>query len=497
MFRFRAQPATLSIGSFKFIPVYVTATSGLASETKAQLCFPRSTKKRITDTNIINSSGPDLNGDTVGWNNDNLKTEEYATYSDKSRFQMGTIKLHKKPERVGAGQNRMNVDVAPVHKVPENSSATQDRLCPFWDSSDKCNPRVSIKLLFYLKPNWTDFDKCTHLNSKLVIKGDSTESLVYNILQYTAISRILCQLKHEASLGCELTDQKVRVSSPIPTSHLVLSRFWQPGRIPAIMNPSGVVSLGHREVATATFFKITVKPHQSLIIANASSPIEVTSSVRRQLRTDDVTSTGVETFPIQLPNLANRPTTHQRTQAPYIPKYCRCFCLVAPVGMHENCQTRRTDQRPISAPRLPIFQNTADETTHWVAENSSTAHDRFRLFRGSSAGQFDCKRFITTTNPQLLTTTLPSNAVMSPRLVMKRLQSNCPAQRTSQQPPFLNTCGNRSTVVPFQSLIAMPPEGSTWAGILPECPSLDKESQKVEVGFEPRTFGLINSRSNH
>ncbi|KER33852.1 hypothetical protein T265_00299 [Opisthorchis viverrini] len=72
--------------------------------------------------------------------------------------------------------------------------------------------------------------------------------------------------------------------------------------------------------------------------------------------------------------------------------------------------------------------------------------------------QFDCKRFITnrgdiisallwsvvvrsgstTTNPPLRTTTLHNNALMmSPRLVMKRLQSNCPAQRTSQRPPYL------------------------------------------------------------
>ncbi|KER33208.1 hypothetical protein T265_00899 [Opisthorchis viverrini] len=45
----------------------------------------------------------------------------------------------------------------------------------------------------------------------------------------------------------------------------------------------------------------------------------------------------------------------------------------------------------------------------------------------------------TTTNPPLRTTTLPNNALMiSPRLVMKRLQSNCPAQRTSQRPSTLS-----------------------------------------------------------
>ncbi|KER25690.1 hypothetical protein T265_06922 [Opisthorchis viverrini] len=44
----------------------------------------------------------------------------------------------------------------------------------------------------------------------------------------------------------------------------------------------------------------------------------------------------------------------------------------------------------------------------------------------------------TATNPPLRTTTLPSNALMmSPRLMTKRLQSNCPAHRTSQRPSTL------------------------------------------------------------
>ncbi|KER28755.1 hypothetical protein T265_04447 [Opisthorchis viverrini] len=43
----------------------------------------------------------------------------------------------------------------------------------------------------------------------------------------------------------------------------------------------------------------------------------------------------------------------------------------------------------------------------------------------------------------------------------------------------------------------MPPEGSTRAGVLPGCPSLDRGSREAEVGFEPRTFRSVNSRSNH
>ncbi|KAG5451599.1 hypothetical protein CSKR_110880, partial [Clonorchis sinensis] len=50
---------------------------------------------------------------------------------------------------------------------------------------------------------------------------------------------------------------------------------------------------------------------------------------------------------------------------------------------------------------------------------------------------------------------------------------------------------------PFRCLAAVPPKGSTRAGILSGCPSLDRGSRESEVGFEPRTFCSGNSRSNH
>ncbi|KER28337.1 hypothetical protein T265_04798 [Opisthorchis viverrini] len=51
-----------------------------------------------------------------------------------------------------------------AHKVCESSSITHDRFCPSWGSSVKRSPRVSVNLMFYLNPNWTDFDKYTHSN---------------------------------------------------------------------------------------------------------------------------------------------------------------------------------------------------------------------------------------------------------------------------------------------------------------------------------------------
>ncbi|KER25314.1 hypothetical protein T265_07193 [Opisthorchis viverrini] len=43
-----------------------------------------------------------------------------------------------------------------------------------------------------------------------------------------------------------------------------------------------------------------------------------------------------------------------------------------------------------------------------------------------------------------------------------------------------------STVTPFRCLAAMPPEGSTRAGIPSGCQGLDRGSLEAEVGFEPR-----------
>ncbi|KAG5451860.1 E3 ubiquitin-protein ligase chfr, partial [Clonorchis sinensis] len=54
---------------------------------------------------------------------------------------------------------------------------------------------------------------------------------------------------------------------------------------------------------------------------------------------------------------------------------------------------------------------------------------------------------------------------------------------------------DRSAVTPFRCLAAMPPEGSTRAEILPGCPSLDRGSREAEVGFEPRTFR--SNENNH
>ncbi|KER23866.1 hypothetical protein T265_08333 [Opisthorchis viverrini] len=55
-----------------------------------------------------------------------------------------------------------------THKVAENSSTAHDRFRPSCGSSGRRIPRVSFNLMIYLNPNWTVFEKYTHLQIDLI-----------------------------------------------------------------------------------------------------------------------------------------------------------------------------------------------------------------------------------------------------------------------------------------------------------------------------------------
>ncbi|KER24135.1 hypothetical protein T265_08121 [Opisthorchis viverrini] len=65
-----------------------------------------------------------------------------------------------------------------TNKFAVNSSTAHDWFRPSWGSSGRRSSRVSVKPMFYLNPNWTVFEKYTHLQISLVFTRDSTESLV-------------------------------------------------------------------------------------------------------------------------------------------------------------------------------------------------------------------------------------------------------------------------------------------------------------------------------
>ncbi|KER22389.1 hypothetical protein T265_14867, partial [Opisthorchis viverrini] len=54
--------------------------------------------------------------------------------------------------------------------VAEKSSTVHGRFRSSLDSSGRRSPRVSVKIVFYLKPNCTDLAKYTHLQTDLVLR---------------------------------------------------------------------------------------------------------------------------------------------------------------------------------------------------------------------------------------------------------------------------------------------------------------------------------------
>ncbi|KAG5447150.1 hypothetical protein CSKR_107956 [Clonorchis sinensis] len=81
-----------------------------------------------------------------------------------------------------------------THKVAENPSTAHDRLRPAWGSSGRCSPRVSVNLMFYLNPNWTGFDKYTHLLINLVFTGNSSR-LIVQLVRYLSYHSIFSYRK--------------------------------------------------------------------------------------------------------------------------------------------------------------------------------------------------------------------------------------------------------------------------------------------------------------
>ncbi|KER27787.1 hypothetical protein T265_13721, partial [Opisthorchis viverrini] len=92
-----------------------------------------------------------------------------------------------------------------THKVAENSSKPMTRFRPSSSgSSGRRSSRVSVKLMFNLNPNWTVFEKYTHLQTNLVFTRDSTKSLftfggqTYQQLKGTAMGSPISGLIAEA-----------------------------------------------------------------------------------------------------------------------------------------------------------------------------------------------------------------------------------------------------------------------------------------------------------
>ncbi|KER32223.1 hypothetical protein T265_12825, partial [Opisthorchis viverrini] len=269
-----------------------------------------------------------------------------------------------------------------THKVAENTSTTHDRFRPSWGSSGKRGPRVSVDLMSYLNPNWTVFEKYTHLQINLIFRlsrrhgqsgwsadlltgrsvvrtrlppldfpclgsGDPAAASCYSWHDIRDIavyfhkgnySQNLRSVFSNLDLGdflaqvvrAHFTDRKVRGSNPTSATRLPLSRLGQPGSNPALVLPSGGMAARHRKGVTATYLPIS--KDNFYVELNGMTKCTVNREILKDIgqvqlrvgltppRTDYVTSIGEETFTLQLPSSANKPTTSRRTRATYNPQ---------------------------------------------------------------------------------------------------------------------------------------------------------------------------------
>ncbi|KER28149.1 hypothetical protein T265_04979 [Opisthorchis viverrini] len=79
-------------------------------------------------------------------------------------------------------------------------------------TSGRRSSRVSVNLMFYLNPNWTVFEKYTHLQINLVFTTDSTESLVYDLADNVSANMeehgmLRCKFMGQANIPLRLTQR--------------------------------------------------------------------------------------------------------------------------------------------------------------------------------------------------------------------------------------------------------------------------------------------------
>ncbi|KAG5441927.1 NADH dehydrogenase [ubiquinone] 1 alpha subcomplex assembly factor 5 [Clonorchis sinensis] len=127
---------------------------------------------------------------------------------------------------------------------------------------------------------------------------------------------------------------------------------------------------------------------------------------------------------------------------------------------------------------------------------STSDHHHFRVSRDNNVQvQRQCSR----NGPQFQRNSLLDRILVNHHSSDTLPNVDYPDQSTFavEQEPVAHCAVLFSCNTPIRCLAAMPPGGSTRAGILPGCPSLDRGSREAEAGFESRTFRSGDSRSNH
>ncbi|KAG5444519.1 hypothetical protein CSKR_101800 [Clonorchis sinensis] len=95
-----------------------------------------------------------------------------------------------------------------------NSSTAHDRSRPFWSSSGRHSPRVSVNLMFYLKSNCTELTKYTQLQTNLVFREGEAQ-LEHEAAWCSTFTVAWKHHKREIQLGCRSVSRRNQIDLPM------------------------------------------------------------------------------------------------------------------------------------------------------------------------------------------------------------------------------------------------------------------------------------------
>ncbi|KER22682.1 LOW QUALITY PROTEIN: hypothetical protein T265_14800 [Opisthorchis viverrini] len=318
--------------------------------------------------------------------------------------------------------------------VAENYSTSHDRFRRSWGSLGKCSPRVSVNLMSYLNPNWTvcaylmnpnwkgeteaGLSKSFHL-SKVLHKVVESSSTVHDRFRPswglsdrrsprpipTGHSKTGAFVHDTAGLffqlDCavgsrwfkwlerEFTDREVRGTNPSSASRHPLSRLGQPGGIPALVLPSGCMAAR----PLRDFWTGKQNSHLHLIhkTGHTSSPERVFLNCAGYSLTPIIHCSNPSKRYKVTPQIPQEIFVFKRRKTSLQEQNMLLACL--PISSSSTA----THLHPLKVVRLPSISiylcqkrelsHFIKETTHKVAENSSTAHNRFRPSSSGSTGR--------------------------------------------------------------------------------------------------------------
>ncbi|KER25612.1 LOW QUALITY PROTEIN: hypothetical protein T265_14179, partial [Opisthorchis viverrini] len=319
-------------------------------------------------------------------------------------------------------------------------------------------------------------------------------------------------------LDREFTDRKVRGSNPTSASQLPLSRLGQPGSIPALVLPSGGMAARHRKGATAERFKGSTRAEilpgcSSLDRRSREAEVgfypRAFRSVKAVRRFPQTTRMSISMEAAMLPSPEEGRVRKGRPQKPHTPIAQRL--TVTAGALSNTVEILLKPKSPVllkrhllcaAASGMRQVEESQRRSNNYLAAKCESDYQQTQLRWSLPSSWMGTPRRATSMATDIIRhgPVAPSMALPTVPIPKKTSVNETAAATTTVRRVRVSTKKikiKRSAVAPSRCLAAMPPEGSTRAGILPGCPSLDRGSRVAEFGFEPRTFRNISAGPEH